>query len=605
MVEAPLEKTTGAEAVIWDLSVFYAAVDDPAIDADMQHVEQMIDDFSTKYRGRVARLTATEMHQAYSELEAIHDRSGRLSSFASLTYAAATDNPQYGALLQKVTEFNARIGQKLVFFDLEWNEADDEIAQKLLDDPALGQYRHYLEAERRFKPYQLSEIEEQLLMDKAVTGRSAWSRFFQQLVSSMRLDYEGEQLPLEAVLTRTHDPDRAVRRKAADSVTAGLREYAMQLTYIFNVLAADKGSDDRRRGYPTWISSFNLQQKAPDETVEALIEMVTSSYDLVARHYHLKRTILGYDELTDYDRYAPLPLEDKSAFAWDESREIVLNAFSAFHPRFGEIAARFFDENWIHAPVRPGKRGGAFASTTVPSAHPFILVNYQGKSEDVKTLAHELGHGLHMFLACESQGLFGMHNPLTTSEMASTFAEMLVFTDMMQKEPDPKVRLMMLAQKIEQAFATVHRQVSMNRFEDALHNARRSEGELSTERISQLWTETQRAMFGDSLVIREDYGIWWAYVGHFVSVPGYVYAYAFGELLVLALFNLYKQQGADFIPKYIDVLAAGNSDYPEAILAKAGIDLADPDFWQEGIDALRELIEQEEALAREVYPDLF
>jgi oligoendopeptidase F len=353
----------------------------------------------------------------------------------------------------------------------------------------------------------------------------------------------------------------------------------MQLTYIFNVLAADKGSDDRRRGYPTWISSFNLQHKAPDETVEALIEMVTSSYDLVARHYHLKRTILGYDELTDYDRYAPLPLEDKSAFAWDE--------------------------NWIHAPVRPGKRGGAFASATVPSAHPFILVNYQGKSEDVKTLAHELGHGLHMFLACESQGLFGMHNPLTTSEMASTFAEMLVFTDMMQKEPDPKVRLMMLAQKIEQAFATVHRQVSMNRFEDALHTARRSEGELSTERISQLWTETQRAMFGDSLVIREDYGIWWAYVGHFVSVPGYVYAYAFGELLVLALFNLYKQQGADFIPKYIDVLAAGNSDFPEAILAKAGIDLADPDFWQEGIDALRELIQQEEALAREVYPDLF
>jgi oligoendopeptidase F len=606
MAQLTLEKATGAENILWDLSTFYKSIDDPTVQADMDKLNGQVDQFATTYKGRVAQLTADEMLAAIKALEAIYDLRGRISSFASLLYSTDTTNPQYGAFLQKITEFGSQIGQKMVFFDLEWNKTDDAVAQKLIDDPLLSKYRHHLESERRFKPYKLSEIEEQLLIDKSVTGRSAWNRFFTQLTSALRFEYDGEQLNQTQILTKLYDPDREVRRKAAESVTKGLNSRAMELTYIFNVLAADKASDDQRRGYPTWISARNLDNKAPDATVEALIKAVTGNYDIVARHYRLKRLLLGYDELTDYDRYAPLPIEgDDTFYAWDDARKIVLTAFNAFTPRMAEVAGRFFDERWIHAPVLPGKRGGAFASPTVPSVHPYVFLNFTSKARDVMTLAHELGHGIHMYLSGEAHGIFGLYTPLTTAEMASVFGEMLVFTDLMNTEPKAESRLSMLLQKIEDTFATVFRQTAMNRFEDALHTARRSEGELTTQRISQFWLETQRAMFGDSVKLTDGYGMWWSYVPHFLSTPGYVYAYAFGELLVLALFNLYKQQGSSFAPKYLDVLAAGDSDYPEAILAKVGVDLADPGFWNQGITAIRELVDQEEALAREVYPDKF
>lgn len=604
MVDMTLEKTTGAENVIWDLSVFYASPDDPAIQRDMDKLIQQADEFATAYKGRVAGLSADELLAAVKTLEAIEDLGGRVGSFASLHYSTDTANPQLGALVQKVTEFGAQIDQKTVFFNLEWNDTDDAIANKLLSDPKLAKYSHMLEAGRRYKPYQLSEVEEQLLSEKSVTGRSAWVRFFTQLTSALRLDYDDQKLTLTQVLTKMHDTDRETRRKAAEAITGGLSEKAMELTYIFNVLAADKASDDKRRTYPSWISSRNLSNKAPDAVVEALIKAVTSNYEIVARHYGLKRLLLGLDELTDYDRYAPLPLKESDSFyTWDEAKDIVLTAFSAFNPRVAEISRRFFDENWIHAPVLPNKRGGAFCAGTVPSAHPFILVNFEGKARDVQTLAHELGHGVHAYLAAEAQGLFGMHTPLTTAEMASTFAEMLVFTDLMNKEADPEVRLAMLAHKVEDTFATVFRQISMNRFEDALHTARRTEGELPTERINELWLTSQRAMFGDSVRMTDNYGRWWSYVPHFLSTPGYVYAYSFGELLVLALFNLYRERGAAFVPQFIDVLAAGDSDWPEKILAKVGVDLTDLNFWNQGLAAIKSLVEQEEQLARQVYPD--
>ncbi|RMG89104.1 MAG: oligoendopeptidase F, partial [Chloroflexi bacterium] len=337
-----------------------------------------------------------------------------------------------------------------------------------------------------------------------------------------------------------------------------------------------------------------------------LIETVTSSYDIVARHYRLKRTLLGYDELTDYDRYAPLPIEGvESFYTWEQARDIVLDAYHTFSPQMADIARKFFDEKWIHAPVRPGKSGGAFAHPTVPSAHPYVLTNYTGQARDVMTLAHELGHGVHMYLSGQKNGLFALYTPLTTAETASVFGEMLVFQDLMQKEPSAAARLKMMFQKIEDTFATVYRQVAMNRFEDGYHTARRQQGELSAEQFSAIWMETQKAMFGDSVNLRDEYSIWWSYVGHFVSVPGYVYAYAFGELLVLALYNLYREQGADFVPKYIDLLAAGDSDWPDKLLARVGVDLNDPNFWQGGVKAIEELVEQEEALAREVYPELF
>jgi oligoendopeptidase F len=606
MVEAVIEKQTGAEHVVWDLSTLYSGVDDPNLQRDLERTQAMADEYAKTYRGRVAQLDAEEMVDALIEQEEIWDLSGRIGAFAFLNFSTDTTNPQNGALLQRVQEQGAKLQQTLLFFELEWKALEPEQTAKVLANPTVSAYHHALESELRYKPYTLSEIEEQLLVEKSVTGRSAWSRFFTQLTSALRFDYEGQKLNQSQVLNYLYDADREVRRKAAETVTQGLSSRSMELTYIFNVLVADKASDDKRRGYPTWISARNLANEAPDEVVDALITAVTSNYDLVARHYQLKKALLGYDELTEYDRYAPLPIEAaEREFTWEQARDIVLNAYHAFSPRLSEIAEMFFTQNWIHAPVLPNKRGGAFSSPTVPSAHPYVMMNFLGKSRDIMTLAHELGHGVHQWLSSQNQTFFNVYTPLTTAEMASVFGEMLVFNDLMNKEPDPAVRLSMLAQKVEDSFATIFRQVAMNRFEDGLHNSRRSEGELSTERINQIWLETQRAMFQGSVSLSDDYGIWWSYIGHFVGSPGYVYAYAFGELLVLALFNLYKQRGTAFVPAYLDVLSSGGSDYPEKIMAKVGVDLSDPSFWNQGLAILRTLIEQEEQLAREVYPEKF
>lgn len=606
MVETTVEQQTGAETVVWDLSPLYKSVDDPAIDRDMKALRERTDQFAKTYRGRVGDLDAEEMVDALKEAESIFDTMGRMGSFANLKYTEDTGNPRYGALLQKVTEFYSELGQKVVFFELEWNSLDDAKVAQILANPTLTDYRHYLEAERRFKPYKLSEIEEQLLMDKAVTGNNAWVRFIDQLVNALRFEVEGKELTLEETTSRLFSPNREVRKEAAAALTKSLKTRLMEATFVHNTLAADKASDDRRRRYPSWISARNLNNKVPDETVDALVEAVTSNFELVARHYRLKRVLLGLDELYNYDMYAPLPISDEDRmYSWDEARDIVVTAFSRFHPRVGEIAQEFFDKNWIHAAVNPGKGGGAFCDPCVPSHHPYVMVNFTGRVRDVATLAHELGHALHFYLTHEKQTLLNANMPLTIAEMASVFGEMLVFHDLMDKEPDPKVRLAMLSQKIEDAFATVFRQIAFNRFENAVHTTRREQGELTTEQLNAFWQENLQAMFGDGLTITDDYSVWWSYVGHFLFAPGYVYAYAFGELLVLALYNLYREQGDAFVPNYIDVLAAGGSDWPEKIVGQAGVDLTDPDFWQQGIRAIEELIEQEEALAREVYPEKF
>ncbi len=606
MTDMILEKTTGAEEVVWDLSIFYSGVDDPAIQRDMDVVAHDVQAYVEKYRGRVAQLTAAEFVQAMQMYEALIDQGGRIQSYANLTFTTDTSNPAYGALVQHVTEWISALQQQTIFFNLEWKAMDDAAAQRILNDPVLGKYQHPLEAERRYKPYTLSETEEQLLIEKSVTGRSAWTRFFTQIISAARFDYEGKALTQSQVLKLLYEPQREVRIIAADSITKTLRDKSMELTYIFNTLVADKASDDKRRGFPSWISERNLDNKAPDTVVEALVTAVTSQYDLVARHYRLKRALLGYESLYEYDRYAPLAIENAERdYTWGEARKVVSDAYGKFSEEAGEAVERFFNENWIHAALLPNKRGGAFASPTVPSAHPFVLVNYTGKTRDVMTLAHELGHGLHMYLSAQAQGITGLYTPLTTAEMASTFGEMLVFDDLMSQEPNPATRLAMLAGKVEDSFATIFRQISMNRFEDRLHTARRTQGELSSAKIGELWMETQRAMFGDSVTLRDEYSHWWSYIPHFLATPGYVYAYSFGELLVLALFNLYKQRGASFVPDYLGVLAAGDSDYPERILAKIGVDLSDPGFWNEGLAILRAMVEQEEALARQVYPAKF
>lgn len=588
------QERTGAEEVRWDLSDLYNGVDDPQIERDIAQTTARADAFAATYRGRVLSLDAEALYQAIAEYEAIVEAANRLGAFAHLIWTTDAANSRYGALLQRLTEWEAQLQQTLVFFELEWTNAPDDFAAAMLAHPALTHYRHWLEVTRRYQPHRLTEPEEKILAEKSVTGRSAWARFFSELMGNTRYPFDGEELTQAGILARLYNPDRTVRQRAAQAFTDVLRQQLPTLTYIFNTLAADKASDDRLRKFPSWISSRNLDNQVSDQVVEALIEAVTARYDIVARYYHLKRRLLGLDRLYDYDRYAPLPAAE-GHYRWEQARDMVLEAYGKFHPQMAEIAGQFFARSWIDAPPYPGKRSGAYSASTVPSVHPYVFMNFTGSARDVMTLAHELGHGVHQYLSRE-QGMLQQHTPLTTAEMASTFGEMLVFSDFMARESDPAVRLAMLAHKIEDTFATVFRQISMNRFEHAMHTARRTEGELSSERLSQFWLETQQAMFGDSVELTDNYAIWWSYVPHFLQVPGYVYAYAFGELLVLALFARYRQEGDSFAPRYLQVLRAGGSDWPEAILAPLGVDLTAPDFWQEGLREIESLVAQAEAL---------
>lgn len=594
-MQTMIDRPTGAEHVAWDLSDLYASRADPALMRDLDEADARAAVFRERYYRRIAALDAPGLLEMLREYEAIAELSTKAGSYAHLAWAAETTEPALGALLQKVTERDSRLTQELLFVELEWAQVDDDVAQPLLEAPELARYRHVLEKMRRYRPHLLSEPEEKVLAEKSVTGRSAWTRYYDETLAAARYDLDGEKVPLARVLNRLYSPDREQRRQAAASVTTGLRDLARTTTFVFNNLLADKASDDRLRHYETWISARNLGNEVDDATVEALVNAVTSRYDIVARYYGLKRRLLGLEELYDYDRYAPLPAAERD-YTWDEARDTVLAAYADFHPRMADIARKFYDGRWIDAAVRPGKQGGAFSAGTVPSVHPYILTNYLGKCRDVMTIAHELGHGVHQYLARE-QGLLQMHTPLTTAETASVFGEMLVFQAMTARESDPAVVLAMLTAKIEDSFATVFRQVSMNRFEHAIHTARREEGELTTERFGELWLETQRAMFQGSVTMTDDYGLWWSYVHHFTSYPGYVYAYAFGELLVLALYARYRQVGAGFADGYLRMLAAGGSDWPRRIVAPLGVDLEEPGFWQSGLDILDDMVRQAERLA--------
>ncbi len=588
-------RPTGAENIAWDLTDLYAGMDDPQLNADLDAADAEAAALDTEYRGRIGALSGGELAGLLARYEALLERAYKAGSFAALNWTQNTEDPARGALMQRVTERGSQLRQKLVFLELELAHTPDDVASAWLADPALARYRHWLEVVRLYRPYLLSEPEEKILAEKAVTGRNAWERFFDEVHAAARYELDGEKLNRDQVLSKLYDPDRALRQRAAAAVTAGLKELRRTTTYVFNTILADKASDDRLRKYPTWLSARNLANQVDDKTVEALVNAVTSRYDIVARYYRLKRKLLGLDELFDYDRYAPLPAADRH-FAWDEARELVLDAYGGFHPRMAEIASWFFERRWIDAPPRPGKYGGAFSHSTVPSVHPYILLNYEARPRDVMTLAHELGHGVHQKLA-GVQGLLQADTPLTTAETASVFGEMLVFQRLMAQERDPQVRLGMLTAKIEDSFATAFRQIAMNRFEDAIHTARRAEGELTTERFGELWLATQRAMFGDSVTLTEDYGLWWSYIPHFISTPGYVYAYAFGELLVLALYARYREVGPGFADAYVEMLSKGGSDWPHAIVAPLGADLTDPAFWQGGLRILEDLVVEAEDLA--------
>lgn len=595
------EKKTGAENVRWNLADLYAS--EEALRQDLSQAADDAETFEAVWRGKVADLAPAEMAEALAQLENIQDRTGKAYAYAFLQWATDTGDEQRGALLQHVREAHTRTMQQLIFFGLEWCKADDERATRLVASRELVGYRHYLEVQRLQRDYLLTEPEEKIMAEKAVTGRGAWNRFFDELLGGVRFRLDGEEKTEQEVLSMLHEPDRSLRRRAALSLTEGLTAHSRTLASVFNTILADKAVDDRLRGYATWLSERNLSNEVQNETVEALIEAVTSKYDLVARFYRLKRRLLGYDELFDYDRYAPVGKSDRE-YAWSEARDVVRSAYHGFHPRMGAVADLFFDRRWIDAPPAPGKRGGAFSHGVMPSAHPYILLNFAGRSRDVQTLAHELGHGVHQYLS-RKQGVLQADTPLTTAETASVFGEMLTFREMLAREDNPANRLALLVGKIDDTMATVFRQIAMNRFEQAIHTERRERGELAVDRFDELWIQTQEAMFAGSVTLGEHYRRWWSYIPHFLHTPGYVYAYAFGELLVLALYARYLADPEDFPARYLVLLEAGGSDWPHALAARAGVDLQDPALWRGGLTAIETLIAEAEALAQTLGQGIF
>jgi oligoendopeptidase F len=584
--------------VAWNLDDLVGADGPAGVDRLLDESAERAAAFNAAYAGRVAELDGPGLAQAIADLAAIADAIGRAGNYASLRFSTDTADPVNGALIAKVQERGTAIETQLLFFDLEWAEIEDAKADELIQADGLEQARHHLRAIRRYRPYLLSEPEEKILAEKSQSGDAAWSRLFSELTSAIEVETPDGAVALDVALAALSSPDREVRRTTQEAVTVALQPGLRTRGYIFNTLLLDKSVDDRLRGFPSWLSSRNLGNEASDASVQALVEAVKGSYELPQRWYRLKAKLLGLDRLADYDRAASVAEVDEE-IGWDDARDIVLGSYDAFSPVLGDAARRFFDERWIDAPVRPAKRGGAFCAYTVPSVHPYLLLNYTSKRRDVLVLAHELGHGLHAALA-QGRGPFEQSTPLTLAETASVFGETLVFQQLLDAATDPASRLSLLAENIEGSIATVFRQTAMNQFEERAHIARRTEGELSVERIGDLWAGSQHELLGDAVEVTDNYRTWWSYVPHFIDHPGYVYAYAYGQLLALSVYGQYLERGEEFVPAYLELLSAGGSKSPEALAEIAGLDLADPGFWQSGIALVRGQLEAAEAVADEV-----
>jgi oligoendopeptidase F len=588
---------TGAEEVAWDLSDLYESGDDPRIEQDVEDTDGAAAAFRERYYGRVADLSPAELREAIEERERIESTFTRAIYFAHLRYSTDMNDAERGALVARLTEKGATIDTQLLFFGLEIAALNDEQADALVASDELETWRHWLNTIRKFRPYVLTEPEEKILTEKSVSGFAAWDRLFDELLGAIKVELDGTTIGFEDAMAKLYSPDRDLRRRAAEAVTAALEPGIKTRAFVFNTIAVDKSIDDRLRGYATWISSRNLSNDTTDEAVEALIDAVTGRYDVVQRYYRLKARMLGLDKLTYYDRMAPLG-DDPTHVGWAEASDIVLGAFSDFSSETGAVVERFFRDSWIDAPPRDGKRHGAYCATNVPGVHPYVFMNYTGDRRSVLTLAHELGHGLHGFLA-EPLGLFNASSPLTTAETASVFGEALTFKRLLKLEEDPMRRLNLLAGRIEDSIATVFRQVAMNRFEDAVHTTRRNEGELSPEHFEEHWLRTQTELFGDS-VDADGYATWWSYIPHFIGTPGYVYAYAYGFLFALSIFRKYELEGDSLVEPYLDLLRAGGSKPPQELAEMVGLDLNDPKIWESGIDAFAVELDEAEALANDV-----
>lgn len=577
--------------VLWNLSDLYPSPKDKSVEADIIWCKEEGSKLVDTYKSRIAKLSAEELFSCIERMEILETRLGKLATFAFLNFTTQVENSEAGAFYQHIREILSKVEGHLIFFQLEWNTLPEKQVESLLQENILTPYSHYLRSMRRYRPHQLSEPEEKLLIERKVVGRSSWTTLFEKVFGNLR--FGENKRTEEEVLTDLYNADREVRRLAAAEMTQGLDSQSHILTHIYNTLAAEKMISDRQRGYGGWVSSMNLDNQLQDSTVNALVNAVTGRYDIVQRFYRVKRDLLGLEELYDYDRYAPLPALPTKEIGWRKSQQVVISSFADFSPQMAEIGERFFHDNYIHAPVYPGKRGGAFAHPCVPEVHPYVMVNYTGSLRDVSTVAHELGHGIHMVLAAD-KGYFASDTPLVLAETASVFAELLVFKSQLALLDTKEEKKAFTCQKLESIFATVFRQTAMNRFEQAMHQGRREQGELSSEQLSGYWLETQRQMFADSVTLTEDYGLWWSYIPHFLNTPGYVYSYAFGELLVLALYKLYEQEGPAFTEKYFTLLAAGGSDTPYNLLKPFGIDVNDTTFWNQGLDLIDSMLKEVE-----------
>ncbi len=586
-----------AAHVAWDLEPLLG--EEGSVDVLLDRAAAIAEELQV-YKGRVATLDAGGLAAMLHRVAELQELVSRAGHYVSLRFAENTADPARGAAMQAVEERSTEIAATVIFIDLEWASVDEDHAAVVLADERLAFARHHLETLRRTRPHLLSEPEETVLAEKSVVGAPAWVRLFEEQTSAIEVrlpDELGGRVPLMSALAYLQHPDREVRATAAGAVSEALAPGIRTRAYIFNTVLLDRRVEDKLRSYPTWISARNLGNEASDESVEALVQAVVARYDIAQRWYALKASVLGLDRLADYDRMASVATSD-TQIGWARATEIVKDAYASFSPELADVVGRFLDEGWIDAPVRPGKRGGAFCAYTTPSHHPYVLLNWTSRARDVATLAHELGHGVHGYLARE-QGIFHQSTPLTVAETASVFGEAVTNQRLLAMLDDPQERFALAATTLEDSIATVFRQVAMNRFEHAVHTERRTVGELSVERFGELWAQTQAAMLGDAVEVTDGYRSWWSYIPHFIASPGYVYAYAYGQLLALSVYARYQAEGAAFVPAYLDLLRAGGSRSPEELGAIVGCDLADPGFWDAGLAIVEGQLRAAEQAARD------
>jgi oligoendopeptidase F len=582
----------------WNLKDLYPAIDSPEVKRDLDLADSECAAFEQDFKGRLAELAAGEgvgLAKAVARYEAIDDRLGRLMSYASLMYAGNTTDPArakfYGDMQERITAASLH----LLFFTLELNRIDDAQIEVAMRDPALGHYRPWIEDVRKEKPYQLEDRVEELFHEKSVTGYSAWNRSFDETIASLRFKVSGKMLPIEPTLNLLQDVDGKKRKAAAEALAKTFKDNLRPFTLITNTLAKDKEISDRWRGFKDIADARHLSNRVEREVVEALVSAVRAAYPKLShRYYALKAKWFGKKRLPHWDRNAPLPKVAQRTIPWGDARATILTAYGAFSPKMADVADQFFTKKWIDAPVRPGKQPGAFSHPTVPSAHPYVLLNYMGKPRDVMTLAHELGHGVHQVLAAPNGALMAQ-TPLTLAETASVFGEMLTFRKLLAETTERKQRKAMLAAKVEDMINTVVRQIAFYSFERKVHGERRG-GELTSDKLCELWMSVQSESLGPAIELKPGYETFWVYIPHFVHSPFYVYAYAFGDCLVNSLYAVYEKSASGFAERYLEMLAAGGTKHHSELLAPFGLDARDPKFWDSGLSMIARLIDELEAL---------